>query len=102
MKSLILVFTVLAACCAVSVRAGAVAPLVAPAPAVAAPVLAAPAPRFGGALCRLVPVLAQGASSCGCSLSVRRAAALHRGLRNAVMKSLVNCNNVHKSLMEYQ
>ncbi|KAL3187203.1 hypothetical protein MRX96_025518 [Rhipicephalus microplus] len=44
MKSLILVFTILAACCAVSVRAGAVAPLVAPAPAVAAPVLAAPAP----------------------------------------------------------
>ncbi|XP_037525714.1 uncharacterized protein LOC119402672 [Rhipicephalus sanguineus] len=44
MKSLILVLTVVASCCAVLVRAGAVAPLLAPAPVAAAPVLAAPAP----------------------------------------------------------
>uniref|UniRef100_A0A131YDS2 Cuticle protein n=1 Tax=Rhipicephalus appendiculatus TaxID=34631 RepID=A0A131YDS2_RHIAP len=42
MRSLIIVLTVLAACCAVSVRAGAVAPLVAAAPLAAAPVAAAP------------------------------------------------------------
>ncbi|XP_070383978.1 uncharacterized protein [Dermacentor albipictus] len=44
MKSLILALTVLAACCTALVHAGAVAPVLAHAPVVAAPVYAAPAP----------------------------------------------------------